>query len=74
MTQQSPVQDSYHTVRAIHLATGAFGSGLAFGPWDLILWRIVGGLGVLGNFAILSFVFVLKFVRETKGRQLQDME
>ena len=24
----------------------AIGSGLAFGPWDLILWRVVGGLGV----------------------------
>ena len=24
----------------------ALGSGLAFSPWDLILWRIIGGLGV----------------------------
>lgn len=24
----------------------AIGSGLAFGPWDMILWRRVGGLGV----------------------------
>ena len=24
----------------------ALGSGFAFGPWDLILWRLVGGLGV----------------------------
>ncbi len=24
----------------------AIGSGLAFGTWDLILWRVVGGLGV----------------------------
>ena len=24
----------------------AFGSGLAFSVWDLILWRVVGGLGI----------------------------
>ena len=23
------------------------GSGLAFGPWDMILWRAVGGIGVV---------------------------
>src|SRR5690242_17213927 len=24
----------------------AIGSGLAFSPWDLTLWRLIGGLGV----------------------------
>ena len=24
----------------------SFGAGFAFSPWDLILWRIVGGLGI----------------------------
>ena len=28
----------------------------------------------LSTFAILSFFFVLKYVRETKGKQLEDME
>ena len=33
-------------VAALLLAISALGSGLAFGVWDLILWRVVGGLGV----------------------------
>ncbi|NMI01443.1 sugar porter family MFS transporter [Pseudonocardia acidicola] len=31
---------------AVLFVVSAIGSGLAFAPWDLILWRIVGGLGV----------------------------
>ncbi len=43
--------DNWGRIRVMVLAAilflvSAFGSGLAFGPWDLILWRVVGGLGV----------------------------
>lgn len=33
-------------IAAILFFVSAVGSGLAFGVWDLILWRVVGGLGV----------------------------
>lgn len=33
-------------VAAALLAISALGSGLAFGVWDLIFWRVVGGIGV----------------------------
>lgn len=33
-------------VAALLLAIAALGSGLAFGVWDLILWRVIGGIGV----------------------------
>jgi sugar porter (SP) family MFS transporter len=33
-------------VAAALLAVSALGSGLVFGVWDLIFWRIVGGIGV----------------------------
>jgi MFS transporter, SP family, sugar:H+ symporter len=33
-------------VAAALLAVAALGSGLVFGVWDLIFWRIVGGIGV----------------------------
>ncbi|MCC8363672.1 sugar porter family MFS transporter [Lysobacter sp. A6] len=33
-------------VAAALLAISALGAGLAFGVWDLIFWRIVGGIGV----------------------------
>ncbi|MDO5662669.1 MAG: sugar porter family MFS transporter [Brachybacterium sp.] len=33
-------------VAAILFFTSAIGSGLAFGVWDLIAWRVIGGLGV----------------------------
>ena len=43
--------DRWGRTRVMVLASALFtvsaiGSGLAFGPWDLILWRVVGGLGV----------------------------
>lgn len=33
-------------IAAILFFVSAIGSGLAFGVWDLILWRVIGGLGV----------------------------
>lgn len=33
-------------VAAVLLAVSALGSGLVFGAWDLIVWRVVGGVGV----------------------------
>jgi sugar porter (SP) family MFS transporter len=33
-------------VAAALLAISALGSGLVFGMWDLIFWRVVGGIGV----------------------------
>jgi sugar porter (SP) family MFS transporter len=31
---------------AVLFSISALGSGIAFGPWDLLVWRLVGGLGV----------------------------
>ncbi|MGM7668726.1 sugar porter family MFS transporter [Microbacterium sp. A93] len=33
-------------IAAVLFLVSALGSGLAFGVWDLIAWRVVGGLGV----------------------------
>ena len=33
-------------IGALLFLTSAIGSGLAFGVWDLVLWRVVGGVGV----------------------------
>lgn len=33
-------------IASVLFTASAIGSGLAFGPWDLIAWRLVGGLGV----------------------------
>ncbi|WP_250447230.1 sugar porter family MFS transporter [Actinotalea sp. C106] len=43
--------DRQGRIRVMLLASALFtlsavGSGLAQGPWDLILWRVIGGLGV----------------------------
>lgn len=43
--------ERYGRIRVMVLASvmftiSAIGSGLAFGAWDLIVWRLVGGLGV----------------------------
>src|SRR5690625_1367453 len=31
---------------AVLFTISALGSGFAFGPWDMIVWRMIGGLGV----------------------------
>ncbi|HVR80946.1 MAG TPA: sugar porter family MFS transporter [Luteimonas sp.] len=46
-----PLADRFGRVRtmkiaAFLLAISALGAGLVFGVWDLILWRVVGGIGV----------------------------
>jgi MFS transporter, SP family, sugar:H+ symporter len=46
-----PVADRWGRVRtmqvaAVLLAVSALGSGLAFGVWDLVFWRFVGGTGI----------------------------
>ena len=33
-------------VAAVLFTVSAVGSGLAVGPWDLIVWRVIGGVGV----------------------------
>jgi len=43
--------DRWGRIRVMVLASvlfsvSALGSGIAFGPWDLLVWRLVGGLGV----------------------------
>jgi len=43
--------DNWGRVRVMQLGAvlffaSALGSGLAFGPWDLVVWRIVGGVGI----------------------------
>lgn len=46
-----PMADRWGRVRtmkvaALLLAVSALGSGLVFGVWDLIAWRVIGGIGV----------------------------
>jgi len=46
-----PLADRFGRVRtmqvaALLLAAAALGSGLVTGLWDLVLWRVVGGIGV----------------------------
>ncbi|SDQ88942.1 sugar porter family MFS transporter [Quadrisphaera sp. DSM 44207] len=46
-----PLSDRYGRIRvmvlaAVVFAVSAIGSGFAFAVWDLILWRVVGGLGI----------------------------
>ncbi|GAB3102170.1 sugar porter family MFS transporter [Lysobacter terrae] len=46
-----PLADRYGRVQTMRvaaalLAVSALGAGMAFGVWDLILWRVVGGIGV----------------------------
>lgn len=44
-------------VAAILFFVSAIGSGLAFGVWDLIVWRVVGGLGV-GTASVIAPAYI----------------
>ncbi|MFQ6485469.1 sugar porter family MFS transporter [Brachybacterium epidermidis] len=44
-------------VAAILFLISAIGSGLAFGVWDLIVWRVIGGLGV-GTASVIAPAYI----------------
>jgi MFS transporter, SP family, sugar:H+ symporter len=44
-------------IAAVLFLASAVGSGLALGVWDLILWRVVGGLGV-GTASVIAPAYI----------------
>jgi sugar porter (SP) family MFS transporter len=72
--------DRIGRVRVMVLAASLFlisaiGSGLAFSPWDLILWRVIGGLGV-GAASVIAPAYIAEISPATiRGRlgSLQQM-
>lgn len=53
---------------AVLFSASALGSGLAFGPWDMILWRLVGGLGV-GAASVIAPAYIAEISPATiRGR------
>ena len=44
-------------IASVLFTVSAVGSGLAFGVWDLILWRLVGGLGV-GTASVIAPAYI----------------
>jgi SP family sugar:H+ symporter-like MFS transporter len=65
------VADRYGRIPAMKLGAALFlvsalGTGLAVGLWDLVLWRIVGGLGIG-----LASVIAPAYIAEISPRQLR---
>ncbi len=55
-------------VAATLFAISAVGSGLAFGVWDLIFWRFVGGIGV-GTASVIAPAYIAEVAPSTiRGR------
>ena len=53
---------------AVLFTVSAIGSGLAFGPWDMILWRAVGGIGV-GAASVIAPAYIAEISpAEVRGR------
>ncbi len=57
-------------VAALFLVMSAVGSGLVHGVWDLVLWRVVGGIGV-GMASVIAPAYIAEispaYVRGTSG-------
>ncbi len=62
-------------ISAIVFFVSALGSGLAFGIWDLILWRVIGGLAI-GAASVIAPAYIAEVAPATfRGRlgSLQQM-
>ncbi|MEZ2391399.1 sugar porter family MFS transporter [bacterium RCC_150] len=65
------VADRYGRIPAMKLGAGLFlvssiGTGLAFSVWDLVFWRLVGGLGIG-----LASVIAPAYISEISPRQIR---
>lgn len=75
-----PVADRYGRVRVMLIAAALFaissvGSGLAFAVWDLIIWRIVAGIGI-GIASVIAPAYIAEIApAHIRGRlgSLQQM-
>ena len=53
-------------IGAVMFLTSAFGSGLAFGVWDLTFWRLIGGIGIG-----IASVVAPAYIAEVAPRQIR---
>ncbi len=73
-----PLADRFGRVDAMKIAAllllaSAIGSGLAFGVWDLIFWRIVGGVGV-GMASVLAPTYIAEVAPAHARGRLGSMQ
>lgn len=67
------VADRYGRIPAMKLGAALFlvssiGTGLAFGIWDLVFWRLVGGLGI-GLASVIAPAYISEISpRQVRGR------
>jgi SP family sugar:H+ symporter-like MFS transporter len=67
------VADRYGRIPAMKLGAllflvSAIGTGFAFGVWDLIFWRLVGGLGI-GRASVIAPAYISEISpRQVRGR------
>ena len=55
-------------IAAVMFTISALGSGLAFGPTDMIIWRVIGGLGV-GAASVIAPAYIAEISpAEVRGR------
>ncbi|MFX0538597.1 sugar porter family MFS transporter [Ornithinimicrobium sp. Y1847] len=62
-------------IASVLFVVSAIGSGLAFGPWDLIVWRVIGGVGV-GAASVIAPAYIAEISpAKIRGRlgSLQQM-
>ena len=66
-------------VAAVLFVVSAWGSGIAGGSLEFVVYRVLGGIGLAGAYsfyaaaAVVSVYFVVRYVHETRGLELEEM-
>lgn len=66
-------------VAAVLFVVSAWGSGIAGGSLEFVVYRVLGGIGLAGAYSfyaaavVVSVYFVVRYVHETRGLELEEM-
>ncbi len=61
---------SVYGLEAILMTIGALGSAFSFGVWQLVLWRVIMGLGIGGDYPLSAVIMSEYANRQDRGKMV----
>ncbi|MGC8539491.1 MAG: MFS transporter [Phycisphaerae bacterium] len=61
---------SVYGLEAILMTVGALGSAFSFGVWQLVLWRVIMGLGIGGDYPLSAVIMSEYANRQDRGKMV----